>query len=405
VLTADASGNATWQAVSVTENDPQVGLTNADQWCRANAAGTAVDCNPITDGTLLSFASVNASGTTEGLILPQNTGTPTGATAEGQISWDSTNNKLYVGDGTNAVEIGAGGSGAFTNVSGVVRNTGIHASDDFVFGSPQLSDDGDANHDSRFFFDKSQSAFRAGAASSTHWDAGNVGQYSVGIGYNSIASGKSSVALGEHNIASDTGAVALGYYNEATGAYSVVPGGNLSEAVGEYSFAAGRRAKANHQGAFVWADSTALDFTSAAVDEFAVRATGGVRLVTAVDGTGNPTAGVTLAAGSGTWGTLSDRNAKENFESVDTGEILNALAGIPIETWNYKTQDDSIRHMGPMAQDFHTAFGMGKDNKTIATVDADGVALAAIQGLYDLVQEQKAQIEELRARIEALENK
>ena len=81
---------------------------------------------------------------------------------------------------------------------------------------------------------------------------------------------------------------------------------------------------------------------------------------------------------------------------------LERLVSIPIETWNYKTQDPSIRHMGPMAQDFYAAFGLGVDDKHISTVDADGVALAAIQGLYELVKEKDAQIAKQQEQITQL---
>jgi hypothetical protein len=70
---------------------------------------------------------------------------------------------------------------------------------------------------------------------------------------------------------------------------------------------------------------------------------------------------------------------------------------VPIQTWNLKTQDPAIRHVGPMAQDFYAAFGVGEDDKHINTVDADGVALAAIQGLCRLLQERTAEIVALRA--------
>jgi hypothetical protein len=101
---------------------------------------------------------------------------------------------------------------------------------------------------------------------------------------------------------------------------------------------------------------------------------------------------------------FNDRNAKENFAAVDGRDVLERLSGIPIETWNYKTQDPSIRHIGPMAQDFHAAFGVGgKDDKHIGTIDSDGVALAAIQGMYEIVQEKDAQIASLEARVAALE--
>ncbi len=75
---------------------------------------------------------------------------------------------------------------------------------------------------------------------------------------------------------------------------------------------------------------------------------------------------------------------------------------MPIASWNYKAQDDSIRHMGPMAQDFHAAFGLGVSDKLVDTIDPDGVALAAIQGLHALVQEKDAVIAENKAEIDEL---
>jgi hypothetical protein len=71
--------------------------------------------------------------------------------------------------------------------------------------------------------------------------------------------------------------------------------------------------------------------------------------------------------------------------------------------WSYKAQDPSVRHIGPMAQDFHTAFGVGEDDRRISSVDADGVALAAIQGLHSMVQEKEKEIEALKQRLAAIE--
>lgn len=89
---------------------------------------------------------------------------------------------------------------------------------------------------------------------------------------------------------------------------------------------------------------------------------------------------------------------------MDGKHILLLLAEIPISTWNYVGQDRSVRHIGPMAQDFHAVFGVGEDDRHISTIDADGVALAAIQGLYQLMQEKDAQIAALEARIAVLEH-
>jgi len=99
----------------------------------------------------------------------------------------------------------------------------------------------------------------------------------------------------------------------------------------------------------------------------------------------------------------SDRNKKANFATVSPREVLGRVVALPIETWNYLSQGPSVRHIGPMAQDFHTAFGVGEDDTHINMVDANGVALAAIQGLYQLVQEQELQLTVLEARLAALE--
>jgi hypothetical protein len=225
-------------------------------------------------------------------------------------------------------------------------------------------------------------------------DSATVG----GGGWNTASRDSATVGGGGWNTASGSYAtVGGGYTNTASGFAATVPGGYGNTAAAWYAFAAGRQAKANHDGAFVWADSNNFDFASTAANEFSARATGGARFVSAIDGSGNPTAGVQLAAGGGSWSSISDRNLKDNFTPVDGQAVLASLADIPIATWNYKAQDAAIRHMGPVAQDFSAAFGLGESETAISTVDADGVALAAIQGLYQLSQEQAARIQTLEA--------
>jgi hypothetical protein len=190
--------------------------------------------------------------------------------------------------------------------------------------------------------------------------------------------------------------------NIASGAYATVPGGSSNRAAGDYSFAAGRGAVAQHEGSLVLADSNQADFSSTAANELAVRATGGVRLVTAIDTAGEPLAGVLLPAGSGAWATLSDREAKADFALVDSQQILSRLAALPIQTWRYKAQPGQTRHLGPAAQDFYAAFGVGEGDRTISTVDADGVALASIQALYGKLLEKDAEISAVKAENQAL---
>ena len=83
----------------------------------------------------------------------------------------------------------------------------------------------------------------------------------------------------------------------------------------------------------------------------------------------------------------SDRNAQTGFETMAPREILERLVKVPIHTWSYKSEDGVCR-LGPVSQDFHAAFGLGADDKHIATVDAAGVALAAIQGLNQKLTEE-----------------
>lgn len=208
-----------------------------------------------------------------------------------------------------------------------------------------------------------------------------------------------TVAGGMSNAASGTrGTVGGGEGNTASGVYSTVPGGRMNTAQGSYSLAAGRRAKALASGCFVWGDSTDADITCNTTNAWIARATGGVYFYTNT----TLTSGVRVLPGASAWSSVSDRNLKENFAIADGQEVLERLSKVPITTWNYKAQDDSIRHMGPVAQDFYAAFGLGEDERLISTIDADGVALAAIQGLYEISKSQASRIQRLEAENAAL---
>ncbi len=213
----------------------------------------------------------------------------------------------------------------------------------------------------------------------------------VSGGEHNYAQGSYSAVLGGvNNMASGLGAsVAGGAGNVASGLYSVIPGGFSNTAAGDYSFAAGRAARVDDKdaGTILFSDSINYPFPSLVPNEFAVRATGGVRFVTAIDSSGAPLSGVRLSPGSGSWESLSDSQAKSAILPVDGSQVLSALMSIPVSTWSYRGQDPSIRHIGPMAQDFYTAFHVGTDNRYISTIDEEGVALAAIQQLYRLVQQ------------------
>jgi hypothetical protein len=229
---------------------------------------------------------------------------------------------------------------------------------------------------------------------------------SVGGGFtNTVSASAATVGGGYENTASDWHAtVGGGFLNTASGIGATVPGGENNTAAGGYSFAAGYRAKATNDGCFVWGDSTSADVACQADDEVVIRASGGVYLYTS----GDLSSGSYLGPGMSAWNPLpppSDRNLKENVVPIDPQGVLEQIAAVPVSTWNYRSGDPAVRHMGPMAQDFYAAFGLGEDERHISTIDADGVAFAAIQGLHERSQEQAARIEALEAENAALQGR
>jgi hypothetical protein len=244
--------------------------------------------------------------------------------------------------------------------------------------------------------------------------AGGTQNRAMGSG-SVIAGGSGNHARAEHSaVCSGLGNLASGNYavvgggqgNHASGSFSVVPGGTRNVASSDFTFAAGNQSYVfeSHPGVFIFSDSLDIGFSSQAANEFAVRSTGGVRFVTAVDQHGSPLSGVYLAAGSGSWAQLSDHASKENLRPVESQEILQGLAALPVSTWNYRAQSENTRHIGPMAQDFYAAFGLGENDGTISAVDADGIALAAIQGLLHQNERQQEQLSALESHVFALRN-
>ena len=225
----------------------------------------------------------------------------------------------------------------------------------------------------------SQNSTVGGGANNT---ASTVISPTVRGGLSNLASGDGATVIGgSNNSATNIRAtIGGGSANLASGNTSTIPGGNSNLASATQTFAAGRQARAVNAGAFVWADSSGVTFSSTASNQFNIRAAGGTRIFS--DAT--LTSGVLLNSGANAWVGVSDRNLKENFAKLDTIEILNKLVAMPVQSWNYKAQPPSIRHIGPMAQDFNPAFNFTEAPLGISTLDADGVALAAIQGLYKL---------------------
>ena len=300
-------------------------------------------------------------------------------------------------------------------------------------------------------------AFRAGQliADNTgngtgNWDAGNIGYGSVAFGKNTVASGnysaaiginseatglrsfavsgfaraegamaigsfsqaeaREALALGSHSRARAVGGIAIGTDTDVKGDYGLAIG-HQSSASGQHSLTLGKNARAaSFRGVVVLGDACA-SFSSDSVypnanKQFVARGCGGIRFFT----NQNLTSGVEVAAGGGSWSSISDRNRKENFLALDGESVLTRLRAVPVMTWNYKSQDRSIRHIGPTAQDLYAAFGVGESNLLINTVDIDGINLAAAKELEARTAAQETRIRtleaenaELRTRLERLE--
>lgn len=241
------------------------------------------------------------------------------------------------------------------------------------------------------------------------------GDHSVAMGANVLAQGSASVALGGNSKAQSTGAFAAGFLNTASGFGSVALGrqvvasgsyaaaiGNLLDAAGDGSVVLGEQAgtTGGGHGSFLFGDRSNTTFLQAfAPHQFLARAIGGVKFFTS----GNLATGAWLPSGSSSWSGLSDVNSKENFRDLDGHDVLAKLAAMPIREWNYKAQDAAIRHVGPTAQDFHAAFGLGEDPLRISTIDADGIALAGVSALARENAALRAELAALAARLHQLE--
>ncbi|MBD2723351.1 tail fiber domain-containing protein [Hymenobacter armeniacus] len=273
-------------------------------------------------------------------------------------------------------------------------------------------------------------SFRAGGVDGNQWDGANMGFYSAAFGYNNLVAGIYSLAAGYNNnvrgnyatcLGRDnaidqlsSGALVIGRNCRAKGNYNLVGGlnskvqGNYSVALGERctanaanAIALGRFASANgRSGTFVIADATGNDsLRASANNQFSARYAGGYRLFT----NAAMTVGVSLAANGGNaWQVISDSTKKERRRLADGNQFLARIDGMRLGSWNYKGQDPStMRHYGPMAQDFYAAFGhdgvgtIGNDT-TINQSDFDGVNLIAIQALYRRVRALEAENAALR---------
>ena len=254
----------------------------------------------------------------------------------------------------------------------------------------------------------------------------------IGGGFDNRATGPdATIAGGAGNTASDDSAsIGGGESNTASGRYSAVPGGSFNSAIGfsataaggygntasgNYSFAAGLHATAKEEGMFVWGDASGWEFdptqlraAGQSAGTFNVRATGigGVLFVTGINPSTGATTSVCYTQNLSGWTCTSDRNVKRNLRPVDSSGMLAKVVAMPVYHWQPKDGPNrEVEHLGPMAQDFMAAFGLGDNDKAIGFQDAEGVAFAAIQGLHQLVQQERSKVEAQEREIRALKDR
>jgi hypothetical protein len=243
----------------------------------------------------------------------------------------------------------------------------------------------------------------------------------VGGGQGNYAASDGVVGGGSGNHAGQIASVGGGSGNEARGPSSMILGGfdnyiddiaanaaiigTQNAAGAENSIILGHYAATSRPGTMVIsleenASNQVSPYDPAQVLQndygFALIATGGILMQTS-RGTG-----VELQPHSGSWSSLSDRNAKHAFEPVEGETVLERLMQIPVQRWTYNGQAGNVRHMGPTAQDFHAAFGLGEKETMISTVDIDGVNMAAAQALARRTEALKRANGELRADLDRL---
>lgn len=280
-----------------------------------------------------------------------------------------------------------------------------------------------------------KAAFRAGYSSVSYSADVNIGEHSIALGRLTQASGSEAIALGP--LAQATGALssafgpgaratgdrstAIGVTSTASGLLTTAIGisasssspyavalGNFVEATQSRAFAVGTAVSAIHEGAFVFGDGVNLltHTPSTGNNQFTGRFSGGYRFRTNVA----MTTGCDLPAGSGVFSCTSSRTLKSDFLPLDGESLLAKVRDLPIMSWRYTGESTAVRHVGPFAEDFRAAFGLGTDSLSIGVLDEAGVGLAGVQALEARTKALRAETaalrEEniaLRARLERIE--
>lgn len=261
-----------------------------------------------------------------------------------------------------------------------------------------------------------------GNTASNVWSVVSGGlQNTASGGSSTVGGGQSNWASGDYatiggGIANEAGAAAFiggGGDNIASGLASTVPGGTMNRAQGAYSFAAGRRAKALHNGTFVWADSQDADFASTINNQFLIRASGGVGIGTVATVPFQLVVNGTAAKpGGGSWSAFSDARLKRDIQQLQPGTLDQLLA---LRGYVFEYENDAIENRlalpgvqtGLIAQEVAEVFPdwVGEDDEGYLYITERGTTAIFVEALRELRAEKDAEIASLRAYNEELEQR
>jgi hypothetical protein len=255
----------------------------------------------------------------------------------------------------------------------------------------------------------------ADTATSNYSTVGGGVQNKAAASYATVGGGEknkaedngTTIAGGCENSASDVyGTVGGGRRNSNAGQYSVIPGGRQDTLTSsaDYSMAFGYAVYVNNPYRVVFFDSVNSGRLGINRDDHNA---GGIAYPIHVGTDGTNGNGAYLTSG-GTWTNGSSRTFKENFQKLESQELLRKISSMPVEAWQYKNTDE--RHIGPVSEDFVSAFNVGtvaadgsRDNKYLSPGDVAGVALAGVKELIRENEELKQMIGELNRKIAELE--
>lgn len=416
--TVSSSANLSWNGTSNTLSATNFSGNGAalTSLTAANITGT----NTLPAGVLPTTVPIG-NGATNRLTFWSGTGT---VSSSANLSWNGTTNTLsannFNGNGAALTNLNGSSISSGTvpdgNLESIIDRTIFNASD-YVTALGGLNIGGSADPNNNLLVssgsvgiglspavplhvsgnagllrlqgtNRSYLEFYPDGAGAVDGYIGYLGSTDEHLSVSNVSTGKVKVIRTPDGIDSDVGdgSIEMGDNNNSLAENAVI--------IGSYG-----QLMAAADGSMLLADNSTTTLSTSFVtpNRFYARFAGGFFLYT----NSTQTAGVGVPAGGTSWASISDSTKKENFKQVDGEQVLEKIKTLRLNTWNYKFNDRSIRHYGPMAQEFYRAFGsdgvgyVGTDT-TIVSQDIEGVNLTAIKALVIRTDELRAAFEKIK---------